>query len=158
MSLPNTSPRLDFQGHDLFLIPSRDGTYILYAPTLRKLLRVTTSLAERLSAAGLTAPTDDRAIRQVLSIMQRAIATAIEPVRHSLLKSRYFHLALGLTRSCNLACLYCHADAGGRDTMTREVLEAALLHAFDHAKTQGLQDRWTGARTGTFGEMGATDC
>jgi uncharacterized protein len=54
-------------------------------------------------------------------------------------KSKFFHLALGLTKNCTLACLYCHADAGIREDMSPEILTNAIQHAFDTCRRNSLK-------------------
>lgn len=44
-----------------------------------------------------------------------------------------FHLGVGLTRDCTLACTYCHADAGTQEHTPDAVLDAAIQHAFTRA-------------------------
>lgn len=134
-----TYARLSFEGHDVYLVPSREGTSLLYAPTLRRLIRISLSLADRLLRLGLTKASEDRAVTEVQSMLRQGLTRALRPFEHRTAKSRYFHLALGLTRSCSLACLYCHAEAGPADTMSQSLMEDALQNAFACASLDGLQ-------------------
>jgi radical SAM protein with 4Fe4S-binding SPASM domain len=45
-----------------------------------------------------------------------------------------FHLGIGLTRDCTLACRYCHADAGKRESVDWRTLERAIDYAFGRAR------------------------
>lgn len=131
---------LDFRGHDIFLIPSRNNSVLLYAPTLRKLLRITARLAARISEEGLPKEPAYPGIRGVANLLESALSTdAIQPFQLSHRPSRYFHLALGLTRNCTLQCLYCHADAGQAEAMPQNVVEKAVQYAFDSARTNHLK-------------------
>src|SRR3990172_9574544 len=130
---------ISFNEHDVILIPSKDSTFLLYAPTLRKLLRITTDLALRISGIGLFQETDDRDVRAVASLLKQSLKNAIKPFPMHLRKSKFFHLALGLTKDCTLNCLYCHADAGKREDMPIEVLYSSIQYAFETAQKNSLK-------------------
>jgi len=131
--------RLAFNGHDVFLIPSDNNTFLLYAPTLKKLLRIRRGVAEWLTRYGISGAAAHPAASRVALLLQRMLSEAAQPIATPLTESRFFHLALGLTKDCTLRCLYCHANAGDRDAMPREVLEGAVQHAFERAGGKGLR-------------------
>jgi uncharacterized protein len=130
---------INFHGHDVFLIPSKQGTYLIYGPTLRKLLRITDGLALRISESGLCDETNDGGVVGVRSLLQQSLDKAIKPVKPQVRKSKFFHLALGLTKNCTLSCLYCHADAGQKEEMPIGVLSRAIDYAFRTAQRNDLR-------------------
>lgn len=130
---------IPFNGHDVFLAPSSENTFILYAPTLKRLLRITERLASRISETGLTEEIHDKDVQVVLSLLEKSLENAIKPFPTHERKSRFFHLALGLTKNCTLGCLYCHANAGAKEEMSDELLNSALHYAFETAKQNELK-------------------
>lgn len=128
-----------FKGHDVFLAPSSGNTFILYAPTLRKALRITGRLASRIGETSLTEEIHDKDVKGVLSLLENSLENAIKPFPTHERKSRFFHLALGLTKNCTLGCLYCHADAGAKEVMADDLLNNALHYAFETAKRDELK-------------------
>lgn len=130
---------VSFDGHDIFLVPNTENTYLLYAPTLRKLLNITPRLAAKISNIGLSNETDDLNIRAVVSLLEQSQKDAIKPFPMHLRKSKFFHLALGLTKDCALSCLYCHADAGKREEMSLDVLYNSVSFAFETAEKNSLK-------------------
>ena len=130
---------VQYEGHDIFLIPSKEDTYLLYAPTLCKLLRVNLQMAEILSKDELSLEHQNSGVRKLVEILFKALESAIMPFNVSQGKSRYFHLALGLTKRCTLRCVYCHAEAGDEDDMSPDLIEDAILHSFRSAAEKGLK-------------------
>lgn len=130
---------IQFKCHDVFLIPSKQNTVLLYAPTLRKLLSITPRLASKISLKGLSNEVDDTDVRAVASLLEQSLDSAIKPFPMHLRKSNFFHLALGLTKDCTLSCLYCHADAGKREEMPLDVLSNSVSFAFKTAKKNSLK-------------------
>ena len=129
-----------FKGHDVFLIPSTEGNYLLYAPTLRKLLKITHELALRISESETECSniTRDEPVSVLALLLEQSLKNAIDPFPLRQEKSKFFHLALGLTKDCTLNCRYCHANAGEKEDMPQEVLLAAVRHAFKTAKQNKL--------------------
>ena len=58
-----------FHDHDIFLIPSDKNTYLLYAPTLRKLLRITDGLTSQIKKVGLSHYTDDEELSILIKLL-----------------------------------------------------------------------------------------
>lgn len=129
---------LFFKENDLFLIPSEDNTFLFYAPTLAKLFRIKKELAQRISIYGLSDNSKDTSIAQLTNSLNNVLPNAIKPFPIHLRKSNSFHMALGLTKSCTLRCLYCHADAGKQEDMPIEILDDAIGYAFETAKNNAL--------------------
>lgn len=130
---------IPFNGHDVFLTPSTSEGLLLYAPTLRRLLKISDKLALTINEHGLTRETTDKDVLAVVSLLTQSLRDAIEPFPIHLRKSRYFHLALGLTKDCTLGCLYCHANAGKTEEMSPELLNKSIHHAFETAKNNSLK-------------------
>ena len=129
---------IPFNGHDVFFIKSENDTALLYAPTLKKLLRITDGLASRISELGLSWDATDGDVRSIVSLLAKSMENAIEPIPRDRKKSKFFHLALGLTRNCTLNCLYCHAEAGQNDDMPVEILNNAIRFAFESSHEKDL--------------------
>ncbi len=125
---------VSFEGHDVFLIPSTDSTFLIYAPTLRKLLRITDQLCLRIREKGLSTETADKDVHAVAILLQQSLKNAVNPFPFALRKSKVFPLALGLTKNCTLKCLYCHADAGKREDMPLDILNTSIHYAFESAQ------------------------
>lgn len=128
-----------YKGHDVFLIPSKDSNQLLYAPTLRKLLLITEGLASRIYQFGLEKEIYHTDVQAVLSLLKKSLDNPIKPFSIADNKSRFFHLAIGLTKNCSLNCLYCHADAGKREEISQDILSKAIFYAFDTAQKNNLK-------------------
>ncbi|MCR4319007.1 MAG: 4Fe-4S cluster-binding domain-containing protein [Candidatus Brocadiaceae bacterium] len=130
---------IPFNGHDVFLIPGTSEGFLLYAPTLRRLLKISNKLARMINEHGLTRETSDKDVIAVVSLLDQSLREAIKPFPIHMRKSKYFHLALGLTKDCTLGCLYCHASAGKREEMPPELLNKSIHYAFETAQKNGLK-------------------
>lgn len=130
---------ISFHNNDVFLLSSKNDTYLLYAPTLKKLFHVNYSLAKSIIKNNLTHLNEDPELNKVVDTLNNAIPTAIKPFPVHLKKSKYFHLALGLTRDCNLNCLYCHAESGINDDMPIELLNEALQYSLSCSQKDNLK-------------------
>ncbi len=108
--------------HDYWVVKGAGDNFVLYAPTLRLALLVNPTVYSSL-IAGYLPPTVEKRLRQ-------AEPTAILPV---ISPPAAFHLGIGLTRGCTLRCLYCHADAGEKKTISWETLQTAIQYAFRKA-------------------------
>jgi sulfatase maturation enzyme AslB (radical SAM superfamily) len=125
---------IDFNAnHQVFLITDSDCTWLLYAPTLTRLFRISNRLADELKQCGFSGASPTASLTRLKSTLTAALAKAVTPFPLHLGKSRFFHLALGLTKNCPLKCIYCHAEAGGPETMNREILDSAIAYAFENA-------------------------
>lgn len=130
---------IQFNGHDVFLIPGMNNDFLLYAPTLRTLLKIRDRFALRISEHGLSQGVTDKDVRTVVSLLERSLKDAIKPFPMHQRKSKFFHLALGLTKDCTLGCLYCHANAGKREEMSIELLYKTIHYAFETAQKDNLK-------------------
>ncbi|MBI4980911.1 radical SAM protein [Candidatus Woesearchaeota archaeon] len=115
-----------FEGGELFFIPTSRSNTMLYAPLLRKLFLISDGLAELISQSGFDSDCDDINYlkKSLLEGLKRKIVPE-PPVDNSDL-----HLSLELTRDCTLSCIYCHAEAGRKESMNPELLETAVEYAF----------------------------
>ena len=129
---------MSFRGHDIFIIPSKSNTFLLYAPTLKKLLRITNTLALQISDKGFSEE-DDENICKITSMLEQALHNVIMPFPLNIKKSNFFHLALGLTKNCTLDCLYCHAGGGKEEYMPLEILCSSIQYAFDNVQKNNLR-------------------
>lgn len=131
---------IKYKNHDVYLIESDTKLYILYAPTLKRLLLVSNDLALQISKNGITSENTSKDIKYLAELFERALTNSIEPFSiQANKKSSFFHLALGLTQDCTLGCLYCHAEAGKRKEMTIELIDSSLKHAFNIANNENLK-------------------
>ena len=121
------------------MIPSKENTYLLYAPTLRKLIRITEGFALRISESELLTNSEDKSMNLLFTTLKNSIQNAIKPFPIHNRKSNFFHLALGLTKNCTLNCLYCHADAGKTEDMPEEIILSSIKYAFETAQKQKLR-------------------
>lgn len=129
--------RIGYNDHDVYLIKD-DGVAVVYAPTLGVLLRVLPSLHETLLAQPNWEQAGSKGVKDVSEVLARASVDppALPPANR---KSDYFHLALGLTHDCTLRCAYCHAEAGEKVDMDKEILAGAIAHAFSIVKRDELK-------------------
>lgn len=109
----------EWSGHDYWLL-SLEGQepFILFAPTLRMALRLNPPAFDAIG--GGTIP------RSVEARMCGALPKAAMPVAPP---PTAFHLAIGLTRDCTLACPYCHAEADKPWQVNYNILRSAFQHA-----------------------------
>jgi uncharacterized protein len=133
--------RISYKDHDIFLIPTENGTFLLYAPTLKKIIRITKELASQIS--NVTIEDESKKYNQdvynIFSILSESIKDAIKPFPMDSGNSKYFHLSFGLTRNCSLGCLYCHADSGNKEDMPLELMEESVNYAFESAQRRMLK-------------------
>lgn len=130
---------ISFNGHDIFLTPGINDGILLYAPTLRRLLKISDKLALTINEHGITRETSDKDITAVVSLLEQSLRDAIKPFPIHIRKSKFFHLALGLTKDCTLGCLYCHANAGKREEMPPALLNKSIHYAFETAQKNSLK-------------------
>ena len=108
-----------WRGHDYWLLSSEgEEPFIFFAPTLRMALRLNGKAFEAMAAR--TIPPNVEA-RLTAALPKAAVPVAPPP--------NAFHLGIGLTRDCTLACLYCHAGADKPRRADWKVLQAAFEHA-----------------------------
>jgi len=138
------SSRRVFKGHDVFICPGlpEKGRAILYAPTLKQLIEIRETLAQRLLTCHGKAFGENLEILNpyLYDIFINALKSAIclkEPQQKT---TNIFPLSVGLTRDCSLRCIYCHAEAGEKNTeIDPEILTAALQYASHEIKRKGLK-------------------
>lgn len=130
---------IKYKKHDIYLIESSSDLFILYAPTLKKLLHISKNLALQISEGGINPNNANKDIEYLSKLFDKALIDSIEPFAIQSKKSSFFHLALGLTQDCTLNCLYCHAEAGKRKEMTVDLIDRSLKHAFETAKKDELK-------------------
>lgn len=110
-----------WQNHDWYLLCDRKHTgHIFYAPTLRLALLLTDSLGE-IILTGSELPE---------LVLDRLRKHSHAPVFPETGRPQVFHLAIGLTNNCTLACDYCHAEADRDTQTTHELIERSIEHAF----------------------------
>lgn len=132
-----------YRGHDIFICDGlpEEGKGLLYAPTLKRLIEIESSLARKLSGTSETRFEEE--LQEINPSMARTLDKALKTAFTPKYKKRdasIFPLSLALTRDCSLRCIYCHAEAGEKDSEIRpEILEAALKHASDEIKRRGLR-------------------
>ncbi len=110
-----------WEGHDWYML--HDGSdlhHIFYAPTLKLALLLTDVLGVKIADSG-SLP------KPILEKLEIQSETPIFPVVE---RPKAFHLAIGLTNNCTLACDYCHAEADRDIKITHELVSQAITHAF----------------------------
>ncbi|MDN3512308.1 MAG: hypothetical protein NG784_13545 [Candidatus Jettenia sp.] len=70
---------IQFNRHDIFLIPGMNSDFLLYAPTLRTLLKIRDRFAFRISENGLSQGVTDKGVRAVVLLLERSLKDAIKP-------------------------------------------------------------------------------
>lgn len=139
MKPQNSKTHFLFMGHDIYLITSTQGAFFVYAPTLRRVFQISSTLAHRLMTTGLVETPKSKGEQDLLARLRAALPSAIQPFPFQARKSKFFHLGLGLTMACTLNCLYCHADSGQRKHMAPSLMRAAIHHAFAVSVEQQLK-------------------
>src|SRR3989338_6601607 len=123
MGTPET---ITFEGGELFFIPTSKGNTMLYAPLLRKLFLLSDGLAELISQSSFDSNCDD--INYIKKSLLEGLKRKIVPEPPA--DNSNFHLSLELTRDCTLSCVYCHAEAGKKESMSSELLETVVEYTF----------------------------
>jgi MoaA/NifB/PqqE/SkfB family radical SAM enzyme len=96
-------------------------------------------MAQMISNDGLSLEHRNIKVQGLSELFNRSLASVVKPFNLGKINSRYFHLALGLTKRCTLRCVYCHAEAGDEDDMSPELIEQAISHSFRSAAEKELQ-------------------
>ncbi|MCK6685904.1 MAG: radical SAM protein [Thermoanaerobaculia bacterium] len=108
-----------WKGHDYWLLSTDDRPpFILFAPTLRLALLISPTAFKGMSR-GATPSSIEARFKAALP--KAAVPVAPPPTA--------FHLGIGLTRDCTLACLYCHAEADKPSLANWTILQSAFEHA-----------------------------
>lgn len=94
--------------------------YIFYAPTLRLVLLLTSDLGNSILSSNVLPD-------QILLRLERQ---SLNPVFPIIERPKAFHLAIGLTNNCTLACDYCHAEANRTTKTNHQLLAKAIDYAF----------------------------
>jgi len=107
---------------DYWYIASDGRPLIFYAPEYKLALALNSPNLDVVARSGLPSFILERLARR-------------EPIAPITPPATAFHLGLGLTRDCTLACRYCHADAGRRQVISRNTLQKTIDYAFGRAKS-----------------------
>lgn len=120
----STMPRVsdhhgEWRGHDYWLLSSEaEELLAFFAPTLRLALRLNRTAFDAVRG-GTMPPSIEARLNEALP----KAATPVVPPPTA------FHLGIGLTRDCTLACLYCHAEADKPRQADWNILRSAFKHA-----------------------------
>ncbi len=110
--------------HDWYLLcRDKSEEFIFYAPTLRLALSLSKTLAEPVRSTGVLPE----------SITRRLMRSSKTPVFPVVARPKAFHLAIGLTNNCTLACDYCHAEADKDTTIQHDLIVKSIDYAFKKA-------------------------
>ena len=109
----------------VFFEPLSKDDMLFYAPTLGICLNVSSALANRM----MSYFTSEDEFAEFNQLLENCYLKRNEVYELGSVKSRFFHIALGLTENCTLACVYCHADAGRPNVMPKEIIEASVKFA-----------------------------
>lgn len=112
-----------------------EGEDFFYAPTLNVLIFGTEDLMAKIKKYLL----DKSVFPEFDNLLKIAYEERPEIYNLEEVKSRYFHVALGLTENCTLSCVYCHADAGKDVMMPEEILIASAEYAKKEVKEKNLK-------------------
>lgn len=116
-----------WKGYDWYLLSDGiSSEYIFYAPTLRLALMLTNNLGSSISSNSVL---PDQLLAKLETQSEHPAFPIIE-------RPKAFHLAIGLTNNCTLACDYCHAEADRDTKINHELVSQAIDYAFlEAAKT-----------------------
>ena len=116
-----------WNGYDWYLIGASNSTEtIFYAPTLKLALMLTKDLGTTISSTG----------ELPIGITKKLERQKTNPIYPIMERPKAFHLAIGLTNNCTLACDYCHAEADRNTKISRNNLMSSIENAFiEAAKT-----------------------
>jgi uncharacterized protein len=131
--------RMFYKDHEVFLIECDSTSHLLYSPALKTIIRITEKLASKILINNLSDEDRDKDIMAVIELLNHAKAAITKPIVANSAPS-IFPIGIGLTKACNLQCLYCHSNAGKDQSMPKDILFAAIEHAFSSAK-DNKQDR-----------------
>lgn len=118
------SKRGAWNGYDWYLVRNGElSGYIFYAPTLRLALMLTEKLGGFVSSNRVLP-------NQILIKLEKQSNNPTFPV---MVRPKAFHLAIGLTNNCTLACDYCHAEADRNIKINHDLVIQSIDHAFGEA-------------------------
>lgn len=120
---------------ELVFFDSVDEKQLFYAPTLGICMLCTHELSEKMQKH-LRGEIDFPEFGEML---EAAWNSRVEVYDLGTVKSKFFHIALGLTENCTLACKYCHADAGKPTMMSKELITEAANYAKSKVIEEGLK-------------------
>ena len=121
---------------ELVFFDSIDDLSLFYAPTLNLCIAGTPSLIEKMKGF-LRNESSFPEFEELLSGSWNARTDVYDLTK---VNSHYFHIALGLTENCTLACKYCHADAGKSTAMNKDIVVASA----EYAKKQVIEKNLKG--------------
>lgn len=112
---------------DWYIIKDFESSeYIFYAPTLKLSLLLNEEL-------GSTIMETEKLPQTIISKLEKQSKNPIFPVIE---RPKAFHLAIGLTNNCTLACDYCHAEADKDTKISHDYVMRSIEYAFiEAAKT-----------------------
>jgi uncharacterized protein len=127
---------------ELFVIPRKDSSYILYSPLNRKVGVINASGVNSLSRYLDNKPLTDKDDDFIQSLLQNKFLN-ITPLKKPVFPKEYQFMpnevTLFPTSLCNLKCRYCYADAGKKDVMMKfEIAKAAIDLIAKNAGLAGL--------------------
>lgn len=108
------------------------GMKLIYAPLRTSLFLVTAAIADKLVSSN-SAKEKEKIIKYIKSKKLIDINRL-----HTLMTSVAPDLAISLTEDCNLACVYCHADAGTvthHKSMSRDKIRQVISYYFEYLGT-----------------------
>ncbi len=113
-----------WNNHEWYLLNhSKKPEYIFYAPTLKLALLLTSKLGTDIVQSNVLP-------QSIIKILERQAKNPIYPIYE---RPQAFHLAIGLTNNCTLACEYCHAEADKNINIDKNIIEKAIYYAFEQA-------------------------
>ncbi len=121
--------------NELVFFDSIDGQPIFYAPTLGICMLCTAELTSRMKAH----LNGEILFEEFEKLLSSSWASRMQTFNLESVKSKYFHIALGLTENCTLSCVYCHADAGKPTLINDELLVASASYAQQKVRDKNLR-------------------
>lgn len=121
---------------ELVFFDTINDSSLFYAPTLGICILCTPQLANQMQKYLY----DGVAFSEFEEMLRCAWESRNEVYDLGSVKSRFFHIAIGLTENCTLACKYCHADAGKPTQISDELVQAAA----DYAKNKVVAEKLRG--------------
>jgi radical SAM protein with 4Fe4S-binding SPASM domain len=131
--------RIGYKGHDIFLIKANDNCFLFYMPTLAKLFNISSELASEISIKNISIDSNNYYIKYISNKIEEVITIYKNPQQLNSVNSNSFHLGLALTRDCTLSCIYCYAESGKREYMSKELIDAAVNYAFEKTREMHLE-------------------
>jgi uncharacterized protein len=128
---------------EAWLLPQDDGPVLFYAP-LRSYLAVFDNeflkVIDNLNQTGLSISQTDIG-KQLKSILQEKPKTSIDEISYTNIGMVFLQdLSLAISNRCNLACVYCHSDAGiGDSVLPISVAKSAIRRLVSDCLSRGAK-------------------